>query len=462
MTEKIFIYFSSDLHSHFENWPKMVHYFQRKKENHERREESYFLLDNGDHMDRVHPISEAFLGESNVDLLNRAGYHCVTLGNNEGITLPEENLYHLYDQADFQPVCANISPIEKGAPEWLKPYTILTTNQGTRIGVIGLTAPFRLFYEKVGWHVFSPYDVLDRYVNEVREQSDILLLLSHLGMNDDEEIARKYKEIDVIIGGHTHHLFKNGEQVDGTLLAAIGKFGAYAGQIVIHWDPEEQTIVRKEAYAYDLAEEAEDHETRKRIEVIFEKAQKKLAEPVASLAVSYPSDWYRETPLMKKLVEELEEWTGADCAMLNAGVLLDGLPAGVVTRGDLHRICPHPMNPCKVKIKGEKLVEVIRMVYSRRFIEFPLKGFGFRGEVIGKMVFSSLDVKLRTDEDGTDHIEKVLIHREEIDPERKYELATADTFTFGRLLPEIASAKEKTYYMPEFIRDLLAEAVKKL
>lgn len=120
MTEKIFIYFSSDLHSHFENWPKMVHYFQRKKENHERREESYFLLDNGDHMDRVHPISEAFLGESNVDLLNRAGYHCVTLGNNEGITLPEENLYHLYDQADFQPVCANISPIGKRCPRMVK------------------------------------------------------------------------------------------------------------------------------------------------------------------------------------------------------------------------------------------------------------------------------------------------------------------------------------------------------
>ncbi|MBO8156773.1 MAG: bifunctional metallophosphatase/5'-nucleotidase [Bacillaceae bacterium] len=462
MAEKIFIYFSSDLHSHFENWPKMIHFFRQKIEHHQKRGETWFLLDNGDHMDRFHPITEAFLGQANVEMLNEAGYDCVTMGNNEGITLPKENLYHLYDQAHFQFVCANVSPIKHGAPQWLKPYTILTTKEGTRIGIIGLTAPFRLFYRQVGWDVTSPYEALDHYLDELKKQSDIVLLLSHLGINDDEEIARRYDALDVIIGGHTHHLFKNGEMVNGTLLAAAGKFGMYAGQIIIAWDQEKKKIEKKEAYAYDLTGEAEDKQAQQMVQIFHKKAEQKLKKPITNLNEPYESDWFKETMLMKRLVEELRNWTAADCAMLNAGVLLEGLDKGVVTSGDLHRICPHPMNPCKVRIKGEQIVEVIRMVHTPRFMEYPLKGFGFRGEVIGKMVFSNLDVHLRTDQDGSEHIDQVFIGGKEIEMEKTYELATADTFTFGRLLPEIASAREKKYFMPEFLRDLLAEAVKKL
>lgn len=66
------------------------------------------MFDLGDHVDRFHPISEATFGKANVELLNRLQYDAATIGNNEGITLPHQELDTLYDNAQFLslfPIC---------------------------------------------------------------------------------------------------------------------------------------------------------------------------------------------------------------------------------------------------------------------------------------------------------------------------------------------------------------------
>lgn len=45
--------------------------------------------------------------------------------------------------------------------------------------------------------------------------------------------------------------------------------------------------------------------------------------------------------------------------MVNSGVILGPLKAGPVTKLDLHRICPHPINPVTVRLTGEELKETI-------------------------------------------------------------------------------------------------------
>ncbi|QHS23141.1 bifunctional metallophosphatase/5'-nucleotidase [Virgibacillus sp. MSP4-1] len=458
MKEHFYLYFTSDLHSHFENWPKVVHYLKEQTERHKRKGESYFILDNGDHLDRVHPITEAFLGQANVDLLNEARFDAVTIGNNEGITLPDEDLYNLYNQAKFEVVCANLHKQDRPSPDWLKPYTILTAESGLKLGVLGLTAPFNLYYEEIGWHVNSPYEALDKYIPELRENCDVLLLLSHLGINEDEYISLNYDEIDLIIGGHTHHLFKDGEYIHNTLVGAVGKFGRYVGRKYLIWDHQKKTLIKKEGSAIDILERENDTATFDLIRRYRDKADEVLNEPVAIINKNYDMDWFEETELMKQLVHTLREWTQADFAMLNAGIVLDGIPKGKVTRGDLHRICPHPINPCKVRLTGEVIIEMIRMVRSQRFAEFKLIGLGFRGKVIGKMIFSGIEVTT----DDNEYIHDVWINGTPIERKKEYDVATADMFTLGRLLPPLASASHKNYYLPEFIRDLLGETVKKL
>ncbi|WP_173915741.1 bifunctional UDP-sugar hydrolase/5'-nucleotidase [Halobacillus sp. Marseille-Q1614] len=462
MKEKIFLYYTSDLHSHFENWPQIVGYFNKKKAKHLKNNETFWVMDNGDHADRFHPVTEGLMGKGNVELLNRAGYHFANLGNNEGITLPYNDLFQLYDEAEFDVVCANLKSMTGPQPKWLKPYRIKETNRGTRVAVVGLTAPFETFYRLLGWEIHSPYETLDRYYEELKQQVDIIVMLSHLGIHDDEEIARSYPAVDVIIGGHTHHLFQNGEYYGNAVLTAAGKHGTHFGEIHLEWDQDKKVLTKKEAYAISTENMKKDEDVMLDLENMTARASSFLKEPVTNLKEKMNVAWFKETLLMKALTKEVQNWTSADVGMLNAGVLLDHLESGAITYEDIHRICPHPMNPCKVEVKGDELLEIIRVGHTRKLTEIQLKGLGFRGEVIGKMVFTGVDIRTKRDPDGEERVREVTFKGKPVDMDKTYTLATADTFTFGRLFPEIAYAEKKTYYMPEMLRDLLASAIRKL
>ncbi|HLT55300.1 MAG TPA: bifunctional UDP-sugar hydrolase/5'-nucleotidase [Bacillota bacterium] len=461
MEEKIYIYYTNDLHSNFQQWPRVARFLKDKKRTREAYGDAFFLMDIGDHMDRVHPISEAFKGKANVALLNKLEYDFVTIGNNEGITLSHEELFQLYDEASFEVICANLHSLRGENPAWLHPIGIKETKSGIRIGVIGLTAPFNDYYELLDWHVSPIYSTLDRHIHNLKNSSDIVVLMSHLGLSEDEEIARRYPEIDVIIGGHTHHLLRTGEEIQQTIITAAGKHCFHVGEVILTWSHSEKKLVKKEAYATDITNYEKDMDTKETLREMEKKADGLLEETVAELEKPLEKDWFRDTLLMQELTHTLRKWTKADCAMLNAGLLLDSLPAGKVTYKDVHRVCPHPINPVIVELTGNELVEVIRVSLTKEFMEFPLKGFGFRGEMLGKMMFSGINVETGRHRNGEPYVKNVIQENGElINGNKRYFVATADTFTFGRMLPEVAKSEVKQYFLPEFIRDLLADTLK--
>src|SRR5699024_5495697 len=136
--ESIYLYFTNDLHSDFEQWPRTAGYLKRMKNRRQARTDTCYLVDVGDHMDRVHPISEAFMGKANVKLMNEIGYDVVTIGNNEGITISHEDLYELYDEAEFDVVVSNLKHIEGNPPSWLLESKVMESSSGVRIGFLGL------------------------------------------------------------------------------------------------------------------------------------------------------------------------------------------------------------------------------------------------------------------------------------------------------------------------------------
>src|SRR5690625_7859207 len=126
MQEKIYFYYTNDLHSSFDHWAQVVGYIKKEKAKRVASGSSCWVVDIGDHVDRVDPIAEAFMGKANVDLMNRLGYDVVTIGNNEGITLSYEDLFHLYDHANFHVVFGNLHSIDNEEPNWLQTKVIKT------------------------------------------------------------------------------------------------------------------------------------------------------------------------------------------------------------------------------------------------------------------------------------------------------------------------------------------------
>lgn len=459
MQEKFYFYYTSDLHSYFENWPKITYFLKQKFTERNKSNQDYFLLDNGDHMDRVNPISEALKGKGNVELLNRANYDVINLGNNEGITLTKEELTRLYADAEFKVACANLSCQDGSDPEWLQPYQILATDSGVKIGVIGLTAPFADFYSPLGWQIDDPLETLQRCLDQLKGKTDAIILLSHLGVDPDRAIAEQYSEIDVIIGGHTHHLFETEEVHGHSILTGVGKSGFYVGEVCFTWDHQQKKLINKTAIAHPIQDQAFDQETLDFIKEQQAESDQLLSKEVVKLTEQLEVDWHQETFLIKQLTETLKEWTEADVAMLNAGILLDGFERGIVTERDIHRICPHPINPCVVTVTGQELLEIILAGLAEEYQQIQVKGYGFRGKVMGVLVYAGFGKEAKEDRENNQFIDHLTINGQPLNLKQSYRLATADMFTFDHLSPQISRAQSKQFFLPEFIRDLLRQTL---
>jgi 2',3'-cyclic-nucleotide 2'-phosphodiesterase (5'-nucleotidase family) len=455
LKQTIYIYHTNDVHSHFEHWPQIARFLSERRREHRARNEAMLLFDVGDFLDRVHPITEATRGKANVDLLNDLGYDAVTIGNNEGITLDYDELDTLYERARFPVVVANLFRRNGERPHWALPYVVIPATETFRIGVVGATAPFSHFYELLGWKIAPPFDLLAAAVEEVKRKADCVVVLSHLGVNEDEKIAATIPGVDIVLGAHTHHVFPEGKEVNGALLCAAGKYGQYVG--VVKLEVEGRRLGRASAKVVDAGVMPFSEEVACRLRSLEQKSLARLeAEQVAVLHDDLPLDWFAPSPLANLLASALREWCQADIGMVNAGVLLEPLARGPVTKKDLHRICPHPLNPCKVKLRGAELKEIILEANTERMKYLRFKGFGFRGEVMGEMVYDGVEIETELEEDGAWHIRAIRINGEPLEPERTYDVATTDMFAIGHFYPQIQRAAEKTYYMPEFLRDLLA------
>ncbi|WP_191557613.1 bifunctional metallophosphatase/5'-nucleotidase [Metabacillus idriensis] len=459
MAETIHLYHTNDLHSYFENWPKVAHYLNRMKKEHAVNGEDMILVDVGDHIDRVHPITEATHGKANVELLNALNYDAVTIGNNEGITLPHAALDTLYTHARFPVILSNLYTELGERPSWVKPYEIMTLSDGTKAVLLGVSVFYEKFYHLLGWKIKDPFQSLKETIEMVKGEADIIILLSHLGINDDEIVAKEFPEIDVILGAHTHHIFENGKLLHGALLTGAGKNCGLVGHISLTVD-KSRNLIAKEAEVINILSEPDCEETKQFLINEAIKSDEILSETVAVLEKDLSLDWFGESEFPDILASALKEWCNGEVSMVNAGMLLEPLKKGPVTKKSLHRICPHPINPCTVYLKGDVLKEVILEARTERMEQLKLKGLGFRGHVMGRMVFDGIEVLTEPLEDGLHHVKEILVSGAPIQPERIYAVATVDMFTLGVLYPSIGHAEKKTYYMPEMLRDLLAWKLK--
>lgn len=451
MKEYIHLLHTNDLHSHFENWPKIRRFLALKQNTYHQDGSTVITSDLGDFMDRFHPLTDATNGLANIEIMNQVAYDYATIGNNEGITNSQEELNHLYDSANFKILLANLLDKEtKKLPKWAMPYDVYKTEAGTRIGFIGLTTPINLTYEPFGWFASDPMDCLKKWLPEIRQQTDIIVLLSHLGLPDDKRIAETFPEIDVIIESHTHHLFETGLMWRGCLLAAAGRFGEYIGEIDLVL--ENGHIASKIAKTYQTSK-MED-KTRDIIEVAGYKMEgENLLK--AQLIGNLTDKLEKETSLMSLTLKAMKDYAGVDVALLNTGIILTDLEKGPVTKKDLHECLPHPMNLIKVTLKGK---DVKRLVYEiermRDYLyNFKIVGMKFRGKNFGEICYDGLNFSKKTRE--------VTWCQEEIDDEKDYQLVTVDHLSFLPFFPTIEIAGDVKILSPDFLRTILGNYIKK-
>lgn len=296
--------------------------------------------------------------------------------------------------------------------------------------------------------VFS-LDKLKEIVETVSKKVDAIILLSHLGLPKDEFIAESVPEVDVIIGAHTHHVLHGGKRVNGTLICQAGKHGQYLGKLTLTFSG--RVLKHIEEELLDPSQFVEDSSTKALLLHLENQADIALQESAVYLKEPLPVKWFEHSVGPQALCDELTNWCGLDIGMMNAGVLLETLEKGPISFGDIHRVCPHPINPCIVELTGAELIETIERAQTDDIVQLALKGFGFRGKVLGTMIYTGIDIK----------VNGIHVLGEPVEANRTYKLATLDMYTFGFLFPKIAASSNKRYLLPEFLRDILLSMLKK-
>lgn len=453
-TEKLTILHTNDIHSFFEQMPKVATTIKQLRS--ECADEEVLTIDCGDHMDRVRPETEGSNGIANIEVMNETGYELAVLGNNEGLTFLPKELAKLYrEHAKFTVIGSNMLDVAEGEiPNWMVPYDVIQKGK-LRIGVIGVTIDFTSFYELLGWDVRDPLLTTQACVEKLRDQVDIVIVLSHLGLNNDKLMAKTIKGIDCIFGGHTHHLLEEPLCIDNTYICAAGKFGRYVGQFQLQYDFEKRRITQARGRVVDVEAFANDHQVEHIVATYKAKSVKKLNEVIAEIKKPLHIDWNGESSLSNLLAAGIRKWTQAEIGIVNSGQLLKGIDAGTITRGMLLDICPSPINPCSMRLKGEHLKLALEESLLAEFVQLPIRGFGFRGKVLGTLCVDGMTITYDPKAPPYEKIKSIMVGHQPLQLEKDYVVGTIDMFTFGIGYTSFTKGKDVQFFLPEFIRDIL-------
>ena len=262
-TEKqrhITILHTNDTHSHIEPFPASHHRNPNKGgvakratliEEIRKENPNTLLLDAGDIFQGT-PYFNYFGGELEFKLMSMLKYDVATIGNHD-FDNSIDGLYKQLPNAKFDFVSANYDFKNTVLDTHVKPYKIIIKD-GIKIGIFGLGVELdglvdKRMYKETAY--LNPVEISQDITNELKNEQkcDLIICLSHLGYyykkNPDKisdlNLAKLTKNIDLIIGGHTHTflpkptIVKNADDKN-MLVNQVGCYGINVGRVDFYFD----------------------------------------------------------------------------------------------------------------------------------------------------------------------------------------------------------------------------------
>ena len=202
--QHVYIIATNDMHATIESMPQLATIIKE----YERRGE-VIVVDSGDRVSGNAYVDDATLpGTPIIHLMNDIGYDVATLGNHE-FDKGSKILDAMLATAEFPIVCANVEA-HNGATA-LPPYTIIERS-GVEFGFVGVVDTDNNGRPLGGNASYANYtftpDIETAYdvCAEIAPECDMVILLSHMGLDRDIILAKQDVACQWIAGGHSHDL----------------------------------------------------------------------------------------------------------------------------------------------------------------------------------------------------------------------------------------------------------------
>ena len=296
-----------------------------------------------------------------IELMNRLGFDLCTVGNHEW----DANVKAFHDdieRAKFPFLCANVIIPDTVSLD-IKPF-LAFEHQGVKMAVVGMIEvrhdgipgahPNNL--KKVSFK--NGQDVLPKY-KYLKDQNDVVILLSHCGLEDDIELAQANSWLDVIIGGHTHTLIEKPSETNGVLITQSGSHLKYATLVKLR--VKGHKVIGKEAIVLDVNKVRKEKPEVKQMVNKFNDTPA-LNEPIAIAKTKFETS--EELGCM--MTDAFREVSGADFAFQNTGgVRVNFLKKGPITVKDVYSIDPFNNEMVMYQMTGEQVKKFILNSYRK-------------------------------------------------------------------------------------------------
>ncbi|MBQ7529403.1 bifunctional metallophosphatase/5'-nucleotidase [bacterium] len=377
-------------------------------------------LDAGDDAQGT-PVSNIFHGEPMFKAITLMGADAGTVGNHEydwGLKVQKE----MYSNAGYPIVAANVYRDGKNV---FKPYIIKEVN-GIKVGIIGIISDQMASLVKKGNTedlVFAdPAETCLKFIPKMyKDGAQLIVALSHCGVDAEQEIARRCPAIDIIVGGHSHTRVEPAINVGGhTWVVQADHYGRCLGHIDLQVNPYNGKIYD---FKYELIPVVKDANipADPEIQAIADQYNAKVRPLMEQVVGKMEGTLSKECPaglldstLGNVICDALRTESGADIAVYNyGGIRIESLASGEVKLDSVFRLLPFDDPTVVVKMKGSDIWELMEQMVNSN---------------VGPLQTSGLEVVCNMD---TKTVTSVKVGGKDLDREAYYMVATTEFLAKG-------------------------------
>ena len=443
------------------------------------------FLDSGDLVEGTAAFSE-FGGEPELRAFSALGLGAAALGNHD-LSSGAEVFADTHRQfADFPVLASNIADNGSELASALRPSVVLDA-RGLRVGVIGVanpTSPSGLHRtdNPYGIELVATASAVQAEIDRLRPEVDLLVALSHLGLDGDQRLIADTTGLDVVLGGHQHLALDAAlERTDcGPALAAergcrprrvfvshSGALGRYVGELDLELASASEAAGAERSSSglsvvsaqHSLIPVSADKKDDPALSALLEPYRERLHDAGFDTRLGFalgPVERYAangaDSSLGNLVTDALRARAGADFALLNTSGLRADLPPGELTRATFAAAVPFDDVLIELTLSGGRLRALFNQqarVASERECQTPIQ-------------ISGLTLELKCSGSSSNALARIAASGLELEERRSYTLVTTSYLADGGSGFEVLTDASTRRALDLELLNVLLDAVSRL
>jgi 2',3'-cyclic-nucleotide 2'-phosphodiesterase (5'-nucleotidase family) len=410
---------TNDIHAAIDNLPKMAAYVKAAKAV---EGENVYFVDAGDNFSG-NPVSDLNAGKPMIEALNGMQVDLSIMGNHDFDHGPA-NTQARREESNFPWLSANAIVADQSLTP-IQPfdgYLIKENELGQRIGFIALTQtpPATGTKNIVGFRFEDPVGHARRLIAELRDQVNVLVVVSHNGHDWDTANAAALQGADLILGAHSHTSLTKPVVEAGIPIIQVGSGAANISNLLVTQTDKVEVTAGATGGKY-VVSTASMTAVDPEVQATVTKWKDEMA-PILNDKIGYNntaltsggSKSSSDIGLGNLIADGLAYYMEADIAVWNNGGIRADLPKGDITMNAIYKVLPFGNVPWKVQATGAQLTEFFGKSFSRQdrnVIDLQVGGGSYT---------------IYTKADGSLDRVALKIAGEPVDPDKLYTLAVSD------------------------------------